>query len=323
MPSASPRLHPLWPHVLWDVSGAFARDALLLHFHDYCRRHLGFAPYDCVHGSPLFSWNCGRVRADLQRSKAEIERACAAYVQRGISVDLTFTNVLLTEKDMTNPAGNSLLEYFSARSRGMHHAVIIGSEALYKHVRKNYPALRTVSSILRITCDGGRGRADAYRALAEKYDKVMIHPDDVVNYPLLEQLEDKDKYELIINEYCMRNCPMRPYHYTTLSHHALDYLGYDDSAFQRALSRNGCRNYPGMLGDPQVDVAALSTPEIQRLYDMGFRRFKLQGRGNGNGALLLMDMLRLICGTDEESASTAFTLATDYLETLMPDTLLS
>ncbi len=321
--SSATCLHPLWPQALWDVSGAFARDALLLQFHDHCRRHLGFSPYDCVHGSPLFSWNSGRVRADLQRSKAELDRACAAYVQRGISVDLTFTNVLLTEKDMSNPAGNSLLQYFSENNRGMHHAVIIGSEALYEHVRKNYPTLRTVSSILRITCDGGRGKADAYRALAERYDKVMVHPDDVMNFALLEQLENKDQYELIINEYCMRNCPLRPFHYRTLSQQALDYLGHDDRDFQRALSRNGCRHYCGMLGDPKVDVVALSTPEIQRLYDMGFRRFKLQGRGNGNGALLFSDMMRLILGTDAEESTTAFTLAVDLLESFSPDPVLS
>ncbi len=322
---SAPCQHPLWPHALWDVSGAFARDALLLHFHDYCKRRLGFAPYDCVHGSPLFSWNCGRVRADLLRSKGELDRACAAYVKRGISVDLTFTNLLLSEKDMLNPAGNSLLQYFATTTGkgGMHHAVIIGSDVLYEHVKKNYPALRTVSSILRITKDGGRGRADAYRALADKYDKVMIHPDDVLNYPLLEQLEDKEKYEFIINEYCMRGCPLRPFHYTTLSHQALDYLGYDDAPFQRALARNGCRNYPGMLGDPGVDTAALSTPEIRRLYDMGFRRFKLQGRGNGNGVLLYTDMMRLILGTDAEDETAAFTRAVDLLESLTPDTLQS
>ncbi len=314
----APRLHPLWPHALWDVSGAFARDALLLHFHDYCREHMGVAPYDCVHGSPLFSWNSGRVRADLQRTKAEIDRACAAYVKRGISIDLTFTNLKLTEKDMTNPIGNSLLEYFAANGSG--NAVIIGSDALYEHVKKNYPTLRTVSSILRITGCGGRGKLDSYLALAERYDKVMIHPDDVVNWPLLEQLEDKDKYEFIINEYCMRNCPLRPFHYNTLSQQALDYLGYDGREFDKAISRNGCRNYPAMLGDPAVDVAALSTPEIARLYDMGFRRFKLQGRGNGNGGLLLTDMIRLILGTDGEDSAESFTLAIDLLESLTPDT---
>ncbi len=313
----------LWPHALWDVSGAFARDALLLHFHDYCREHLGFAPYDCVHGSPLFSWNCGRVRADLQRSKSELDRACAAYIKRRISVDLTFTNTLLGPKDMSNPAGNSLLQYFAEHNQGMHHAVIIGCDTLYDHVKQHYPNLRAVSSILRITCDGGRGRADAYRALAERYDKVMIHPDDVTNYPLLEQLEDKDKYELIVNEYCMRGCPLRPLHYRNLSQQALDYLGHDDSSFQHALARNGCRNFPGMLGDPEVDVAALSTPEIARLYDMGFRRFKLQGRGNGNGLLLLADMQRLILGCDAEDSALSFTRAIDLMESLTPDTLCS
>ncbi len=316
--------HPLWPDALWDVSGAFAKDDILFHFHDYCRDRLGFRPYACVHGSPLFLWNSGRVRAEMLHGETEIRRALEGYVKRGISVDLTFTNLLLKEEHMKNPLGNRLLEWFASHCHsGMRHAVIIGSDALYDHVKRHYPQLRTVSSILRITQDGGKGKLDAYLALAERYDKVMIHPDDTWNFDLLERLPDKDKYELIINEYCMRNCPMRPFHYSTLSHLSLDFFGHDTSAFDKAISRNGCSNPRGQLADPALDVAALSTPEIARLYHMGFRRFKLQGRGNPNGGLLLTDLLRLVIGDDDESDTRRQRIGVDFLESFTPNVLQS
>ena len=210
-----------WPEAEWDVSGAFAKDAVLLRFYDFCKKRLGYAPFAVVHGSPLFHWNCGRVLSMLLRSDHEINTAAAEYVKRGIPVDLTFTNVNLKEADMKDVLGNRLLRFFAERSTpDMQHAVIIGSDALYNHVKTNYPRLKTVSSILRITCDGGKGKLDSYLRLAEKYDKVMIHPDDVFNYELLEKLEDKGRYELILNEYCMRNCPIRAFHYTTMAEQA-------------------------------------------------------------------------------------------------------
>ncbi len=308
-----------WPEAEWDVSGAFAKDAVLLHFHDFCRSQLGYSPFAVVHGSPLFRWNCGRVLSMLQRNDTEINTAAAGYVKRGIPVDLTFTNPLLREEDMKNMLGNRLLSFFAAQSTPrVRHAVIIGSDPLYAHVKTNYPQLGTVSSILRITCDGGKGKLDSYLRLAERYDKVMIHPDDVVNWELLEKLEDKGRYELILNEYCMRNCPMRAYHYTTMAEQAYDIDGYDTTKFYKALERNGCSNLNAMLTDPRVGVAALSTPEIDRLYEMGFRKFKLQGRAHPNALPLINDLLRFILPAAHDFDPLWLNLSTAFLETFTP-----
>lgn len=311
-----------WPDAEWDVSGAFAKDAVLLRLYDFCKKHLGYAPFAVVHGSPLFHWNCGRVLSMLQRTDHEINTAAAEYVKRGIPVDLTFTNLNLQPADMKNMLGNRLLRFFNEHAGSkMRHAVIIGSDALYNHVKANYPKLGTVSSILRITCDGGRGKLKSYLELAEKYDKVMIHPDDVFNYDLLEQLEDKEHYELILNEYCMRNCPMRAYHYTTMAEQAFDIDGYDTTKFYKALERNGCRDLPAMLTNPRVGVAALSTPEIQRLYDMGFRKFKLQGRAHPNALPLIYDLLRFMLPEEHEDDTLWLSLGTAFLESFTPFTI--
>ena len=310
-----------WPEAEWDVSGAFAKDAVLLRFYDFCKKQLGYAPFAVVHGSPLFHWNCGRVLSMLQRTDHEINTAAAEYVKRGIPVDLTFTNVNLKEADMKNMLGNRLLRFFAERcTPAMQHAVIIGSDALYDHVKTNYPKLNTVSSILRITCDGGKGKLDSYLRLAEKYDKVMIHPDDVFNYNLLEKLEDKDRYELILNEYCMRSCPIRAFHYTTMAEQAFDIDGYDTTRFNKALSRNGCRNLPAMLTRPEVGVAALTTPEIQHLYDMGFRKFKLQGRAHPNAMPLINDLMRFMLPEEQETDSLWLSLGVAFLESFTPVT---
>ena len=209
MQHLSPYLNPLWPQAVWDVSGAFVYDRELVSFFDFCKQLLGFEPFHVVHGAPLCAWNSGRVLRHMERSTEEIRTAGLAYAERGMALYLTFTNLMLTEEHLRNALGNALCTFAVRHNPTKRNAVIVANDLLREHLRKNYPELRLISSILRITNGGGKGKIDAYRRLAEQYDEVMVHPDDVLNDGLLEQLEDKERYILLINEYCIRHCPLR------------------------------------------------------------------------------------------------------------------
>lgn len=313
----SPFVHTDWPDAQWDVSGAFVNDRELISFYDYCNMCLGFVPYTLVHGSPLFEWNSGRVLKHLIRDAEEINAAGLEYEKRKIAVDLTFTNLFLTEEHMNNKMGNALMEFFRQRNPTKRNAVIMASDALYAHVKKNFPELKTVSSILKVTYERGRGKLDYYLRLAEKYDKVMIHPDDTVNFKLLEKLEDKDKYELIINEYCMRSCPIRHLHYDSLSKTAFSFFSFDSTDFDKKIAQNGCSFMNYLLASP-YNTTALTHAEIKRLYDMGFRRFKLQGRGLASAAPILFDLLRLVLREDEADENAMQTIKMRFWEMLLP-----
>lgn len=320
MPDAvSPYRNPLWPDAVWDVSGAFVNDRELIAFHDFCRLCLGFQPFSVVHGSPLFKWNCGRVLKHLIREVEEIRVAGLAYEARGVAVDLTFSNFALGPEDMKDVTGNTLMEFFRRHNPTGKNAVIMASDALYEHVKRNFPELRTVSSILKVTMEKGRGKRDYYLRLADKYDKVMIHPDDVTRWDLLESLEDKSKYELIVNEYCMKNCPIRHLHYTSLSETAADFFGYDSSAFDAKLAGNGCSNLNALLTSDRFGVVAMAQEEMRRAYEMGFRQFKLQGRGYATAAPLLFDLLRLVLREDAADENAMHALKMRFWEMLLPD----
>lgn len=242
MSGVSPYLNPQWPEADWDVSGAFTHDRELLSFFDYCRLLLGFEPFHMVHGSPLCLWNSGRVLQHLLRSAEEIRTAGLAYEARKIAVFLTFTNLALKEEHLNDPLGNAICTFFTRHNPTKRNSVILASDLLRDHIREKFPELRLISSILKITNGGGKGNLDAYKKLADEYDDVMVHPDDVLNYDLLEKLEDKDRYILLINEYCIRNCPLRPFHYKSLSEMSLNFTGYDSSEFEKRQSKNGCQN---------------------------------------------------------------------------------
>ena len=309
-------VHPLWPQAQWDVSGAFVNDRELLLFFDYCRKNLGYEPYHLVHGAPLCTWNSGRVLKNLLRSGEEMRAAGLEYEKRGIAVYLTFTNLLLREEHIKDVVGNALCVFFSRRNPTGRNGVIMANELLLEHIRREYPTLRCVSSILQIVNTGGRGKIDAYKRLAEKYDEVMVPPDDVLNPELLEQLEDKDRYICLVNEYCIRGCPLRPFHYKSLSEESLNFLGYDGREFDKRQAANGCRDILRMLTEPKLGVLALNTPEIQRLYDMGFRHFKLQGRGHSNASSILFDLIRLAWRPDAPDENRMQALAQNFWESL-------
>ncbi len=318
MSTTSPYINPHWADAEWDVSGAFVNDRELVAFHDFCKLLLGFSPFRIVHGAPLCAWNSGRVLRHLLRDAEELRLAGLEYEKREIALYLTFTNLLLTQQHMKDPLGNALCIFASNHNPTGRNAVILANEMLREHVRKEYPSLRLISSILRITADRGKGRLEAYERLAGQYDEVMVHPDDVLNYPLLEKLEDKEKYILLVNEYCIRNCPIRALHYDSLSRTSLDFLGYDSAEFDARQEKNGCRSLYTLLTDARRSVLALNTPEIERLRAMGFRHFKLQGRGHANASSILFDLLRLVLRQDAASENAMHALGQRFWESLLP-----
>lgn len=314
----SPYINLRWPEAKWDVSGAFVNDRELIAFFDICTGYLGFRPFSVVHGAPLFAWNSGRVSKEFWRTPDEIGGLALAYVNRRIGVDLTFTNTELTEKNLKDPVGNALLTFFESNNSCGKHAAIVVAEDLYQYIRRHYPRLKLVSSILKVSVENGKGNPDYYRKLAEKYDKVMIHPDDVFNWDLLEKLDDRDRYEFIINEYCIRNCPLRPEHYRMMSLMSFDYFGFDGDSFARKLEKNGCRSLATLLTSRKHGTSALSVKEISRIYEMGFRNFKMQGRGAGDAGLILFDLLRLVLNEDEEDENAMHRIKALVLEQLAP-----
>lgn len=318
MSGVSPYLNPQWPEADWDVSGAFTHDRELLSFFDYCRLLLGFEPFHMVHGSPLCLWNSGRVLQHLMRSAEEIRTAGLAYEQRKIAVFLTFTNLALEEKHLADPLGNAICTFFTRHNPTKRNSVILANDLLRDHIREKFPELRLISSILKITNGGGKGNLDAYKKLADEYDDVMVHPDDVLNYDLLEKLEDKDRYILLINEYCIRNCPLRPFHYKSLSEMSLNFTGYDSSEFEKRQSKNGCQNLFTLLAHETKSVLALNTPEIGKLYDMGFRHFKLQGRGVSNASSIVFDLLRIALRNDAEDENAMHRNGQLFWESILP-----
>jgi hypothetical protein len=303
---AQPRIDPRYailknqdvPDARWDVSGAFVYQNLLIRVHDFFAA-LGIRTLSCVHDAPLCMWNSGRVKMGLHAEQHAITQALQAYNHRRIPVHLTLTNSLLTPECLADPVGNILLRMLDDLNDGGENGVIVCSELLADHVRKNFPALKLISSVVKVAHEDGKGKLDYYRRLEEKYDKIMVHPDDNFNIELLQKLENKNRYEILVNEPCIKDCQVRKLHYQVLSQLSLNMLNsalvYKENEVR---SRNDCGNAADLLFSQDQRTLILSRNELKQIYDLGFRNFKIQGRGMTSDHAMAHEIFRLMLNQD-------------------------
>ena len=300
-PAAAPRPDPRYailknpdlPEARWDVSGAFVYQSLLIRIQDFFGA-LGIPLLSCVHDAPLCLWNSGRVKLGFHAEQSTILQALQGYSLRRLPVHLTFTNSMLTADYLGDTNGNILLHMLADFNQSGENGVIVCSELLASHVKKLFPQLKLISSVVKVSHEDGKGKLDYYRSLEARYDKIMVHPDDNFNLPLLEKLENKDRYEILVNEPCVRNCQVRKMHYQLLSRISMNYLDSSLSQQEGELRmRNQCGNSEDLLFNPSRRTLVLSRNEVKHLYDLGFRNFKIQGRGMTSDNAMAHEIFRL------------------------------
>ncbi len=280
--------NPLWPEAHWNLTGLFGHDRLILQVFSVLQERFGCRlNFDAIHGSPQVPWNCGRFSIVPVPTEQALGAMGGTFNDVGIGVLYTFTNHLLEKSDLENRACNLLLEAID-NGRGL-NGVILASYLLYDYVRRRHPGLKLTASIIKVTEEEGRGNLGYYRSVLQRFDSVMLHPDDGFKYDLLDQL-DRDKIEILVNEDCAFRCPNRVKDYevmaTVLKAAPVD---SDDNPYT-LMERRHCR-MPLRRVTSAVRSCNFSTAEMLRVYEMGYRRFKLQGRQN-MPATFLFDLLR-------------------------------
>lgn len=304
-----------YPDADWNVSGLFTHDRDILYFYDVLNCY-GEKPFTSVHGCIPCAWNSGRIIRG--RSERYIGQCIEAYAQRNIPVFLTFSNYLITEELLCDGPSNRILEQV-ARYRG--NGVIISSPLLREYIKGRYPDLFQSSSILYVVNEQKQGDAPFYHALASQYDRVVLHPDDGFNIALLQALSPKEKFEIILNENCVRGCAMRKQHcdivcaYYSLRREPaqFDHLNQFKAKHCKSLQdKNHLRAYlyEGLRN------CNMTYDEVRRCYDYGYRCFKLQGR-SGSAASLLYDLTRYTL--KEDAASKIYKIISDRLPSAPDD----
>jgi len=290
LPTGRAALHPLWPEARWNVSGLFAHGRLIYDlYHIVTRRFECPLRLESVHGAPAVPWNSGTASQVPVHLKA-LAATVRAFNDAGIGVFFTFSNHLLEKGDLDNRVCNQMLEVID-NDRGL-NGVVLAGDLLFDYLRRERPRLKLTSSVVKVTMENGRGNVDYYQALAERFDSVTLHPDDGFEYDLLDQL-DREKIEIVVNEDCVFHCKARHTHYEVLAR-CRKTGGDSGREAKQALAQQATRCLmPFQRLDGKNRSCNFTVEEMKRVYDTGFRRFKLQGRKD-EANQFLYDVLRFM-----------------------------
>lgn len=237
------------------------------YFFDWCDiGSIYGAPADCL-------WGGGRVGFGDDNPQAVL----ALLEEYGISARLTFSNSLLRQEHLSDRKCNRLCRAFSAREG---NGVIVHSELLLSYLKRTFPNLYYISSTTKVLTD----RQALVQELNRK-DFRFVVPDFRWNKNLafLQTLtaEQRKKTEFLCNECCWFGCRDRKECYENVSRKN---LGESCQDFRCAAPEGGvgyrfsrAMENPGFIG-PE---------DIQKVYSpMGFRDFKIEGRGLGSAMVL-------------------------------------
>jgi collagenase-like PrtC family protease len=258
----------------------FTQRPLVIQFFKTVQR--GFdcqAPINGVHGAPAVPWNAGRWSA-IPFNAADFAATLDLLYSQNAGYYATFTNHLIEERDLADPVCNQMLECINRRPDL--NGVIVNSEILCKYIRREYPQLRLVASITKVALERGEGKAAYYRELGERFYRYVVHPDDCLNLKLLDEL-DRDKAEIIVNENCVAGCRNRVHHFDANARRQRAASPTEQQLLKQELSElaANCRSPVNLSRlDSRERSCNLTPSEMRAVYDMGFRQFKLQGRGD-------------------------------------------
>lgn len=225
--------------------------------------------YDSIFG---LRWNGGRIcdpRDSLPFS--ELIGTVKTYNKMGVGFNWSFSNLLLTEKDLEDDYCNLALQETNNRMNG----VILTSPLLRNHIRKNYSKLRIIYSV----CNG-LSTLDEYKAALDENDIVVLHPDFNHDYKFLEKLPEPHRFEVMVNDLCSFGCPFREVHYKELSTYSLYQANNPIVNMPQELDispdKAGCMAV--QAGYVKDGRNKLTLYDVDNMIEMGFRHFKLIGR---------------------------------------------
>ena len=211
-----------------------------------------------MYGSfPNAIWNGGRCEfgeIDIPRFKDIIDHVNAL----GIAIRFTFTNCLIKEEHLSDEYCNRLMNLCD---NGMNE-VLVNSPVLEKYLRSNYPGFRYILSTTALI----RG-ADSINEACNHYDLVVADYRDAKYMRFLQEITQRGKVEILLNEACVLDCKYRSNHYERISQSQL--------LLKDVQEEKNCMYHD----TSKFREAYISKDTLYgTLVPMGYRHFKLRGR---------------------------------------------
>ena len=119
-----------------------------------------------------------------QRIQKDIKKEFELLKENKIIPVLTFSNPLLSKKDLDDVICNELLDNI-AQYGGI---VIVASNLLEEYIRNRYPSLKIEASIIKTVLSDKSRTTNYYNELSKNYYKYVVHVNDNSNFSLLKKM---------------------------------------------------------------------------------------------------------------------------------------
>ncbi len=279
------------PQASWTLGGAFRYDRSLQTILGVLLQVGSLFPITHVAGvipcSHSLDWFVQRRPVQL----ADYTNALEAYAQRNLGVVLVLDNPFVAEEQVEDSYISLMVQELYKRDRVRKNAVCVASDMLAKYIRSICPKLPIFCHDNRLTAEPGKRTPALYNKLAEQYDRVRLHPTDASRPSIYTALEQPEKFEAVINDPCLRNCPVRRDHLRLLAQMRQQPYNTELMA-QRSnlISRTACQQI-NKEALQQKATCNLTRAESAALHAAGIRRFVIRGSQFLNELTLLWDIL--------------------------------
>jgi len=255
-----------------NIAGAFTFNFTEFFLKSAIYKKFNITVYDGVNNC---QWNGGRINRPIYIDQKDIER----YNKLGIAVSLTFSNHII---DLNDDTGQTLLKWLndSQIKYGIQNEITLVNEDFLKHLRSNY------NFILKYSITGHDSKQKNveelkvyYKRLELLYDKIVPKMEDVFK----NVFSNNNKYELMLNDTCLENCPYYNEHFKAINFINkntlidINNLYNDNKSIEECWLSNFDPNIPNMNNNCGMDF---NESMFKESLSKGFNSFKISGREN-------------------------------------------
>lgn len=192
----------------FNIAGAFSKAEQLLPYIIRNKNIIDKFEITVYDGINNCSWNGGRINRDVNYTQSIID----FYYNNNITIALTFTNPVI---DLNCETGNHLLEKFHREG----NVIISVNEDLVSYVKERFPLYKHTRSITgfgKIKVPMGDDDLSLYQRLQSIYDYIVPRCEHVFDERFSTDLE-MSKYEIMLNDTCIYNCPYYGEHFQKIA----------------------------------------------------------------------------------------------------------
>ena len=251
---------------IFHLPGIFEKGNIYLKLLDLYENHKEYfrdnLKIGSIYGTPIGAiWNGGRMLYGVT-TWGELHAFRDFMEKKRIPVRFTFTNCLIEKQHVYDTYCNNVLDIFNTGN----NEVICNSPILEKYIRKKYGNnYRYISSTTKRITD----KTLQQNEVNKNYYLTVLDYDFNSDMEFLKGLEHKEKCEILCNPVCQPKCPRREFHYKNISECQLKCNPHGVFA---------CPDDRKTFYDAQKTPNFISEYKIEKLTEMGFKHFKLEGR---------------------------------------------